>query len=306
MNQVSQHIMSIYHYSVLVRDTLEYTIVKDAYNLEAFEQRKKALKVTLEEKSPLRHFIDTNGETGKTIETKIREFIDDVYGDDSTILRPSADGLRVDHAQHLKIYDYVVGIHETLSDITKGYVKFARDNKQEEPDVERVITDDERLYRGLVFMTVMADVDKTFLEFNKAMRETKGQPSPQSNYIIGDLKKLIGFLGFQKQHNTIRDAAFNDMMDHSFRVLEQIEGKRELPAMPLSEEEKNTYKGKLTSDGQRYLTFPEIFKENHDIITKVVATSEENWRKSYQPVMTVLLAATAAKNALPKAPGGNA
>ena len=307
MNQVSQHILSIYHFSVLLRDTLEYTLIKDAYNPQAFEQRKKALKMTLEEKSPLRNFIDTNGDTGKNIETKIREFVEDVYDENSTILKLSAEGLRVDHAQHLKIYDYVVGLHETLTDIIRGYLKYAKDNQMLEDDVIRVVSDDERLYRSLVFMTVMADIDKTFLEFNKAMRETKGQASPQSNYIIGDLKKLIGFLTFQKQHSLVRDTPFNDMLDASFRVLEYIEGKRELPTRALSEEEKLTYKGKLAPDGKRYLTFPEIFKENRDIINKVVASSEETWRKSYTPIIAALMAATGAHKAeADKEPSGNA
>ncbi len=307
MNQVSQHILSIYHFSVLLRDTLEYTLVKDAYNVQAYEQRKKAFKMTLEEKSPLRNFIDTNGETGKTIETKIREFIEDVYDDNSTILRPSTEGLRVDHAQHLKIYDYVVGLHETMTDIVRGFLKYAKDNNMLEDEVVRIVADDERLYRSLVFMTVMTDVDKTFLEFNKAMRETKGQPSPQSNYIIGDLKKLIGFLNFQKQHSLVRDTPFNDMVDASFKVLEYIEGKRELPTRALSEEEKATYKGKLTADGKRYLTFPEIFKENREIINKVVASSEETWRKAYTPIINALMASTAAHKAEDgKEPSGNA
>ena len=194
-----------------------------------------------------------------------------------------------------------------MSDIVRGYLKYAKDNQQLEDDVVRVVADDERLYRSLVFMTVMTDVDKTFLEFNKAMRETKGQPSPQSNYIIGDLKKLIGFLNFQKQHSLVRDTPFNDMVDASFKVLEYIEGKRELPTRALSEEEKATYKGKLTADGKRYLTFPEIFKENREIINKVVASSEETWRKAYTPIINALMASTAAHKAEDgKEPSGNA
>ncbi len=307
MNQVSNHILSIYHFSVLLRDTLEYAVVKETYNVQAYEQRKKALSLTLSEKSPLRTFIDTNGDTGKNIETKIKEFIDDVYGDQSTLLRLTADGLRVDHAQHLKIYDYVVGLHETLTDIIRGFFKYAKDNQVLEESVVRVVMDDERLYRSLVFMTVMTDIDKTFLEFNKAMRETKGQPSPQSNYVVGDLKKLMGFLSFQKQHSTVRDTPFNDMVDASFRMIDYIEGKRELPTRPLTEEEKTTFKGKLAPDGGRYATFPELFKENRDMIVKVVASSEDTWRKAYQPVIADLMAHTAKAQAdADKGPAGKA
>ncbi len=307
MNQVSNHILSIYHFSVLLRDTLEYAVVKDAYNVQAYEQRKKALTLTLSEKSPLRTFIDTNGDTGKNIESKIKDFIDDVYGDQSTLLRLTADGLRVDHAQHLKIYDYVVGLHETLTDIIRGFFKYAKDNQLLEDGIVRVVVDDERLYRSLVFMTVMTDIDKTFLEFNKAMRETKGQPSPQSNYVIGDLKKLMGFLNFQKQHSTVRDTPFNDMMDSCFRMLDYIEGKRELPTRPLTEEEKPTFKGKLAPDGNRFATFPELFKENREQIVKVVASSEDTWRKAYQPVIAALVANNAkAKGEPDNGPSGNA
>jgi len=307
MNQVSQHILSIYHYNILLRDSLEYALTKESYNLQAYEQRKTGLALALKEKSPLRNFIDTNGETGKSIETKLNDFIETVYGDASTFLRPSPEGLRVDHAQHLQLFDFIVGLHETLSDITRGYLNFAREKNQSEPGIEKVIADDERLYRSIVFMTVMAEIDKTFFEFNKAMRETKGIPSPQSNYIVGDLKRLVGFLKFQKEHNTVRDEAFNEMMDNSFRAIDCIEGKRELPLKDLTLEEKTTYKGVVTPEGKRHVNFQEVFKENHDVILKVVATSEETWRKSYQPVITELMALTQAAQAAAKPDGkGNA
>lgn len=304
MNQVSQHILSIYHYNVLIRDTLEYALIRDTYNQTAFEQRKKGLKMALTEKSPIRNFIDNNGETGKTIETKLNDFIDTVYGDDSTILKMAPDGLRVDHAQHIQLFDFIVGLHETFSDVTRVYSNFAKEKNEYEAEIDTVIHDDERLYRSIVFMTVMPEISKTFLEFNKAMRESKGQPSPQVNYIVGDLKKLVGFLSFQKAHNTIKDEDFNVMMDDCFRVIDYIEGKRELPWHALAEEEKATYKGPISGTGQRKATFPEVFKDNQDVINKQVAISEAAWKKSYQPIITALMEQQKINAELAKANGG--
>ena len=39
-----------------------------------------------------------------------------------------------------------------------------------------------------------------FVEFNKAMQETEGKESPQSNFCVNDIKKVIGMFNFVKQN----------------------------------------------------------------------------------------------------------
>ena len=87
MNQILHFIFSIYHYSLMLRDTLEYMHPeRKEFNIAQYNQRKNVLSGMLNNPSPLRHFFDQNKEAGEKIGGKLQEFIDDVYGENSTIL----------------------------------------------------------------------------------------------------------------------------------------------------------------------------------------------------------------------------
>ena len=62
MNGFSLTILTLYHYNVLVRDTLEYALGRETYKNEAFDYKKNGLKVELVEKTALKNFIDSNKE----------------------------------------------------------------------------------------------------------------------------------------------------------------------------------------------------------------------------------------------------
>ena len=85
MNDVTHFIFSIYNYNLMIKDTLEYTI-SDRKDLKVaiYQQRKNTLKGMLDQPSPVRHFLDQNGDTGKKIEGNLREFIDEVEYDAET------------------------------------------------------------------------------------------------------------------------------------------------------------------------------------------------------------------------------
>jgi len=264
MNEITHFIFSIYHYSLMLRDTLEYMMSdRKEFKIAVYNQRKAVLTGMLDNPSPLRHFLDQNKETGEKIAAQLHEFLDEVYGEDSTIVKVHGEQIEVDAAQHLTVYNYVIGLHETVSDIVRGYLNYAKGQNALEEDFEDMVEDDERLYRVIVYLTIFDDIVKTFAEFNQAMRETNGQPSPQSNFIVNDLRRYIGFIKFSAQHNKIKDPELLKLIDDVEKVFSYMEGKEKLP------------EGK---------DFGKVFDETKIYIKSLLAAYETKWRNSFTKV----------------------
>ena len=220
MNNFSLYTFRLYHYLLTVRDTLEYTIKRD-HKVEIYEQRKKILTENLEEGTPFGDFLKNNGETGEKIKEKIQQFIDDLYGENSTILMPSGDNVRVDVAQVVTLYDMTVGITETLRDVVYQYIAYGTNNKEIEPMIVSLMNDDERMYRVVLSMLVMRSFEESFAEFQKVMNESQGKATPQSNFIVqNELVKLAGFLRFSRQHVRCTDNETLDLLDETLKVIE--------------------------------------------------------------------------------------
>jgi hypothetical protein len=63
-------------------------------------------------------------------------------------------------------------------------------------------------------MLLFKDYEKSFIEFNKLMNESKGKPTPQSNFIVqNELAKISGFVRFSRQHARCKDNATLDILD---------------------------------------------------------------------------------------------
>ncbi len=264
MNEITHFIFVIYNFNLMIRDTLEYTVAdRKEFNYQVYLQKKHTLDTILKGPSPVRHFLDSNGETGKKIDSQLHEFLDDVYGPNSTIIRVSGEELRVDSAQHLTLYNYIVGLHETFTDIINGYMNFAKGKDSSDDDLEQLVHDDDYMYRVIVYMNIVADIEKTFIEFNQAMHETQGKPSPQSNFIINDLRRYIGFLKFVRDHNKSDDSELNTMMDNVEKLVSYMEGKETLP------------------EGQQ---FPQVFESTKNEIKQLMAKAEQKWRSSFMIV----------------------
>ena len=264
MNNFSLYTFRLYHYLLTVRDTLEYTIKRD-HKVEIYEQRKKILTENLEEGTPFGDFLKNNGETGEKIKEKIQQFIDDLYGENSTILMPSGDNVRVDVAQVVTLYDMTVGITETLRDVVYQYIAYGTNNKEIEPMIVSLMNDDERMYRVVLSMLVMRSFEESFAEFQKVMNESQGKATPQSNFIVqNELVKLAGFLRFSRQHVRCTDNETLDLLDETLKVIEMTEGRRQRP------DNKN---------------FKVIFDELNDKLNKTAAKFESTWKQTYQRVV---------------------
>ena len=101
---------------------------------------------------------------------------------------PSGELVRVDVAQTVTLFDMTVGIAETLRDIVFQYINYGMKNEDVnqriDPLMMQVVSEDERMYRVILSMLVMRAFEESFAEFQKVMNESKGQPTPQSNFIV--------------------------------------------------------------------------------------------------------------------------
>ncbi|MFA5687429.1 MAG: hypothetical protein WCZ47_04775 [Bacilli bacterium] len=264
MENIQKAILTLLHYNTIIRDTLEYTVKKKEYNIEHYNFKKRGVLVEIEQNTPLKIFLDKAGENGEKLLAKIKDFFEEVYSDKSTILQLSGDQLRVDHAQHLTIFEHVILIHEEIFRITKVHTDYAKNLNLFEDRFRNLIKADERFYRSLVYMTLLEDLEALFLEFNKARNEAKGKETPQSNFIQNDISKITNLLGFSRQNTTITDLEFMEIVDSVFHLLENISGKRDLPI------------GK---------TFSDVFKEARFKVNEFVRKTETIWRDLYRPIM---------------------
>ena len=202
----------------MIRDTLEYTMDKPSYSYESYLMRKDLILRGIQPNTPLGSFLEKNNQDekhlGDDIKNKIKTFHDEVYGDDSIIIKVTPEKeLRVDKSQHMAIYSYVIGIYETMLDILYGYLTMAKKNNQLEPEIEKLMRTNDAFYRGFIYLQLCKDLYAQFKEFQTAMNETKGQPTPQSNYISQEIQKIFGFFNFIKNHCRLTDENTRNMFD---------------------------------------------------------------------------------------------
>ena len=270
MKNINQYNFDIIHVATHLRDTLEYVLPRE-HDAKVFEQRKAVLTKGLEVETPLGKFLDANKDKFTDFLNKYKEMLDEVYGDSSTILVKTADEkIRVDHSQHLKIYEYVVNLMEPLRDIIYFHVNLARKENQSEPIIEDLMPVDDRHYRLFVYLLMMQDFQKSFFEFQKVMGEAGGKPTPQSNFIVqNELAKYAELLRFIRQHNHCIDNETLDALDKCLQVVEMSEGRRE------RRDNKN---------------FPDLFKEALDNVNALVQKSGPKWQELFNKALQEMLA----------------
>ncbi|MCR5185367.1 MAG: hypothetical protein K6C32_04765 [Bacilli bacterium] len=264
MNQASHYIFNIYHYLLNLRDTMEYSIDRE-HGEALFNQRKTVLTQGKTENSALGNFLKNNPEQGEKIKEKLDEFVNEIYGDDSTILKVADGKVRVDHTQHIKLFDYIIGLQESIRDIIYGYLNFARNNKEDEAIITDLVELDDKLFRPVFTMLAMREFEKSFGEFQKVMSESQGKQTPQSNFIVqNEIVKLSQMIRFCHAHHHCTDNKTMDVLDQVLAVIEMTEGRRE------------------RRDNK---SFKEIFDDINAKLNALVAEVEPQWKAAYQKAL---------------------
>lgn len=270
MNQISEVIATLEHYKVAIRDTLEYTLTKPTYDVNAFNEKKRSVLVEIEQPTPLKSIIDNSGENGKNLEKLIRDFYDQVYGEHSTILKAADDGLRVDHAQHIAIFKGVLPIHENVEAMVTGIINDAHKNNVDVQVAENVDRLEERLYRAVCYLSMVNHLIKLFGDYNEARREAKGEESAASKFIGNDIGQMIQLLNTVRANSKITDERYMGVQDKVFTLVEYMTGRRDLPM------------GK---------GFGEAIRETQDAINGLVREVEPAFKEAYVPFINELVEA---------------
>ena len=229
LNDTSLRILDLTNVLKTLRETMEYALPRD-HDIAVYNQRKQILTSLKDENSFIGRFIKDNEEKLKEFKTKYDEFLDDIYSENSTVLTigDTDKFVRVDHTQHIKIFDYVVYLSETIRDIMFSHVAYARNNKQEEQLTSEIVVLDEHFDRVLKTFLLLQEYQKSFAEFQKVMGETKGVPSPQSNFIVqNELAKLAAMMRFVRAHIHATDNRTLDDLDEVLELIEMTEGRRD-------------------------------------------------------------------------------
>ena len=277
LDQMNQYIFNIYHYLLNLRDTVEYTIDRE-HTKAIYDSRKNVLVTGITPTSALGNFFENNKEQGEKIKARLDEVIKDFYSEDNTVIKVTEDGkIRVDHTQHIKIFDEIVGIQESVRDILFGYINYARQQNNANEDMEKLVATDERLTRSIFAMLIMREFEKSFAEFQKVMSESKGQPTPQSNFIVqNEIAKMASLIRFSRAHAHCTDNETLDLLDDVNKVIEMTEGRR---------------------DRRDNKSFQDIFNDINRRLSDHVAKLEPIWKEIYEKLFKEMVEISQKKEA---------
>ena len=269
MKNINQYNFDIIHVATHLRDTMEYVLPHD-HDAKIYDQRKAVLEKGIEPETPLGKFLDANKDKFEETIAKYHDLLEDVYGVDSTILVKTADNkIRVDHSQHIRIYELVTSIMEPLRDVIYFHLNLARRQNENEAIIEDLMKVDDAFYRLYAYLLIMQDFQKSFFEFQKVMKESNGQPTPQSNFIVqNELSVLAGFLRNIRSHNRTTDNKVLDTLDDCLKVVEMSEGKR---------------------DRIDNKPFPELFNWAIDGVRKLFTELQPQWQQLFNKALQEML-----------------
>ena len=269
MKNINQYNFDIIHVATHLRDTLEYVLPRE-HDLKVFEQRRDVLTKGLTPETPLGKFLEANKDKFEETIKLYNELLEDVYGENSTIITKTNEGkLRVDHSQHLRIYELVVGIMEPLRDVIYFHLNLARRQNEQEAIIEDLMPVDDRYYRLFTYLLMMQDFQKSFFEFQKVMGENQGKPSPQSNFIVqNELSHYAKLLREVRSHNHCTDNDTLDALDKCLQVVEMSEGRR---------------------DRRDNKNFPDLFKEALDQVNALVVLTGPKWQEAFNKALQEML-----------------
>lgn len=269
MKNINQYNFDIIHVATHLRDTLEYVLPRE-HDEKVYNQRKEVLTKGLSKETPLGKFLEANKDKFTELLKNYDELLDEVYGDNSTILVKTAEGkIRVDHSQHLRIYELVTSMMEPIRDVIYFHVNLARKQNENEPIIEDLMPYDDRQYRLFAYLLMMQDFEKSFFEFQKVMGEAGGKPTPQSNFIVqNELAKYARMLRNIREHTRFTDNETLDVLDKCLQVVEMSEGRR---------------------DRRDNKNFPDLFKEALDGVNAKFTLNGPKWQEKFNKALQEML-----------------
>lgn len=268
MLPISRVIVSLVYYNSLIRDTLEYTINREKFDVKFYDYKKHGIINEPLLNTPLKQFLDNNGEKGEELRKLINEFGEALYSEKSTILRPEADNVHVDYNQDVTIFEKVVPLHEQITAVIRLHDKYRKDHNQVEESITKLLDADEEFYRGVLLFTLSNQIFRKFDEFNKNMREGHGEKTPAASFVEQELQTLTRMFFVSKVNATCKDNNYTEALDATEHMIEMMNGRRELP------------KGK---------NFRDVYVEVNAKCNALLLISEDQWKQTYQPAVNEMI-----------------
>ena len=256
MNEQTRYVMAIYELGIIIRDSMEYLLPagKDGFDKKVYESRKAMCSHLIDENSPFQIFCNNNKgkakdsdlTVGEKISNQVHEFYDDVYGDESRIVKIDHDQVVVETSLLLQLMDYVIGLHETISDVCVGFQKSFEKSGTLDEDLKQLLLCDDPFYRSIAFRSTATVFVLKFAEYNTAVksyvlaeRKKNGvdptkQPGfdpkvdPSCAFISNEMTRVIGFFNFLRSHNKSHDVIFEDAIKRMQDDFHYFDGSKKL------------------------------------------------------------------------------
>lgn len=262
MKNESQVALRFYHYLKVVRDSLEYSMKDAKLKTLDFENRRSFLEDSMKEGEILATLIKNNGENGEKVKERLEEFISVLYR--GSIVIPNGEFVRIDNAQKISVFQQVVGMRETFLDIVMSHINYLKEEGKLEPRIEELVKLEDYIYRSLASFLLIDSMRESFIEFNRYLNESKGEKTPQSNFVANDIGNYVGMLNFVKSRKIFDEPYFKDLEEASEKQMQLIQGKLVLNSQTEREN---------------------IFINAKAMADKTLADAEKKWVAVYLPIV---------------------
>lgn len=223
MNKNTHSAFKFYQYMKVTRDILGYAFGNPNLKYQEFEDRRNFFEDSLKEGQPLYNVLMSNGENGQKVLEKINEFIDEVFH--TSIITKNGEFVRFDKVQSMNFLNAVIGVREIFFDIVNSHMNYLKENDILESEFANLVEAEDNFYRSVAIAILNDNLKDKFIEYNKYMNESKGERTPQSNFVGNMLGTFMGLTRFVISRKKYENAEFNALEDAAVRQIELMEGK---------------------------------------------------------------------------------
>ena len=222
MNRESLVVMRFYRLANISRDLFELVLNDGPINMQVFEARGNFFKAVVEDPMIV-DFFKRAGENGEKMSKQLNDIYTDTY-EQKRYINIKDDGQYADKSSRVKILDMAVGTYHSLLDLVKKFAEDAKNKNALDPSVEELLVKEENFFTTVAQFGIFRTVLDLNTELQNELRANEGKASPTINFIVEELKKLVGILNFTKQHYTVGVTDIVNLYESIMLTLKFLDG----------------------------------------------------------------------------------
>lgn len=222
MNRESLVVMRFYRLANISRDLFELVLNDGPINMQVFEARGNFFKAVVEDPMIV-DFFKRAGENGEKMSKQLNDIYTDTY-EQKRYINIKDDGQYADKSSRVKILDMAVGTYHSLLDLVKKFAEDAKNKNVLDPSVEELLVKEENFFTTVAQFGIFRTVLDLNTELQNELRANEGKASPTINFIVEELKKLVGILNFTKQHYTVGVTDIVNLYESIMLTLKFLDG----------------------------------------------------------------------------------